>query len=269
MFTEVITERKQAYSLLQATINSTADGLLVVNRQGKVTSANRRFMELWRISNDFLERADEDILLAFVLEQLQEPDAFLHKVRELYSHPDQESFDMLAFKDGRVFERNSRPQILDEEIVGRVWSFRDVTARTRAEEALEESEERFALAVMGSTDILWDAHRLRGEPWYAPETPIWWSPGVQELLGLEESEPFQTLDQWAVRLHPEDKERVFSQLTAHIDQRVPYDAEYRLRTNRGDYRWIRGRGQAMWDEHGESPSNVRLMPRYHRPETSR
>jgi PAS domain S-box-containing protein len=251
MFTEVITERKQAYSLLQATINSTADGLLVVNRQGKVTSANRRFMELWRISNDFLERADEDILLAFVLEQLQEPDAFLHKVRELYSHPDQESFDMLAFKDGRVFERNSRPQILDEEIVGRVWSFRDVTVRTRAEEALEESEERFALAVMGSTDILWDAHRLRGEPWHAPETPIWWSPGVQELLGLGESEPFETLEQWAVRLHPEDKERVFSQLTAHIDQRVPYDAEYRLRTNRGDYRWIRGRGQAMWDEHGE------------------
>ena len=127
----------------------------------------------------------------------------------------------------------------------------DITARKGTEKALEESEERFALAVMGSTDILWDAHRLRGEPWYAPDTPIWWSPGVQELLGLAESEPFQTLEQWAVRLHPEDKERVFSQLTAHIDQKVPYDAEYRLRTNRGDYRWIRGRGQAIWDEYGE------------------
>ena len=127
----------------------------------------------------------------------------------------------------------------------------DITARKGTEKALEESEERFALAVMGSTDILWDAHRLRGEPWYAPDTPIWWSPGVQELLGLAESEPFQTLEQWAVRLHPEDKERVFSQLTAHIDQKVPYDAEYRLRTNRGDYRWIRGRGQAIWDEDGE------------------
>ena len=71
------------------------------------------------------------------------------------------------------------------------------------------------------------------------------------MLGLEESESFETLEQWVVRLHPDDKDHVFGQLTAHIEHRVPYDAEYRLRTNRGDYRWIRGRGQAMWDEQGE------------------
>ena len=71
------------------------------------------------------------------------------------------------------------------------------------------------------------------------------------MLGLEESESFETLDQWAVRLHPDDKDRVFGQLATHIEQRVPYDAEYRLCNNRGDYLWIRGRGQASWDEQGE------------------
>jgi len=127
----------------------------------------------------------------------------------------------------------------------------DITERRHVEAALRASEERLALAVAGSTDILWDAHRLMGEPWYAPQTPIWWSPRVRELLGLDESEPFETLDQWAVRLHPDDKDHVFGQLAAHIEHRVPYDVEYRLRTNRGDYRWVRGRGQAMWNEQGE------------------
>jgi len=127
----------------------------------------------------------------------------------------------------------------------------DITERRHVEAALRASEERLALAVAGSTDILWDAHRLMGEPWYAPQTPIWWSPRVRELLGLDESEPFETLDQWAVRLHPDDKDNVFGQLAAHIEHRVPYDVEYRLRTNRGDYRWVRGRGQAMWNEQGE------------------
>ena len=137
------------------------------------------------------------------------------------------------------------------EPIGITGIGRDVSDKNRAEEALRENEQRLALAVEGSTDILWDAQRLPGEPWYAPQTPIWWSPRVREMLGLEESDSFETLEQWAIRLHSDGKDCVFGQLAAHIDHRVPYDVEYRLRTNRGDYRWIRGRGQAMWDEQGE------------------
>ena len=245
-----ITESKRARSLLEATTNSIADGLLTIDWQGNVVSVNQRFLELWRIPQDLADRHEDEALLTFVLDQLQNPEAFLAKVRELYAHPEQDSFDLLTFKDGRVFERNSRPQVLDEEIVGRVWCFRDVTARKEAEAALRSSEERFALAAAGSHDALWDAHPIPGEPWYAPQTPLWWSPRIREWLELDESEPFEVLEHWASRVHPEDKDRIFGQLAAHIEQRVPYDAEYRLRTNRGGYRWIRGRGQAMWDEQG-------------------
>jgi len=140
-----ITERKQAQaaleeslSLYKVTLDSTADGILVVNRQGEIVSANHKFQEMWCIPEDIITSGDDERALSFVLDQLAAPQNFLQKVRELYAQPAAESFDILHFKNGRVFERYSLPQYLDDRIVGRVWSFRDVTLRTRAEQALRD-----------------------------------------------------------------------------------------------------------------------------------
>ena len=130
-------------SLLRATLESTADGILVVDAGGKIITWNRKFLEMWRIPLEVIESGDDDRALAFVLDQLTEPDRFLEKVRELYADAEAESYDVLHFTDGRVFERYSQPRRVGEEIVGRVWSFRDVTARWRAEEELRDSEMRF------------------------------------------------------------------------------------------------------------------------------
>jgi len=138
---------RETLSLLSATLESTADGLLVVDLAGKIVSLNSRFVRMWKIPESALATGDDDRAIAVVLEQLEDPDAFLRKVRDLYSQPDAESFDVLHFRDGRVFERYSIPQRVQGRSIGRVWSFRDVTERHRAESALRESEERYRAVV--------------------------------------------------------------------------------------------------------------------------
>ncbi|MHB8522086.1 MAG: PAS domain-containing hybrid sensor histidine kinase/response regulator [Limisphaerales bacterium] len=129
-------ELRETATLLKATLESTSDGILVVDGEGKVVSHNRLFAAMWRIPEPLLVSRDDAKLLECVLGQLAEPEAFLRKVHELYGQPEAESYDELRFKDGRIFERYSRPYRLDGQPAGRVWSFRDVTERARADTAL-------------------------------------------------------------------------------------------------------------------------------------
>ena len=127
---------QRSASLLVATLESTADGILVVDTTSRITLFNQRFLELWRIPEDVILAGEDSSALSFVATQLRDPDAFVRRVREVYALPDAESFDELEFVDGRVFERYSVPQRLGGACVGRVWSFRDTTMRKSAERQL-------------------------------------------------------------------------------------------------------------------------------------
>ena len=106
---------QQARSLLTSILESTADGILVIDNNGKVTIFNNKFLSMWHIPESLAAKRDDKILLENVLSQLKDPDGFIEKVKQLYSQPEANSFDILEFKDGRVFERFSQPQRLGNE----------------------------------------------------------------------------------------------------------------------------------------------------------
>lgn len=138
-------------------------------------------------------------------------------------------------------------------VVYRIVGFaEDITDQKRIQESLRASEERLELVTTGSSDGFWDGQAHPDEPWSSLRTPVWWSPRVKTMLGYTDEEFPDVLESWASRLHPEDTDRVFAALTAHIEHRDPYDVEYRLLTKAGEYRWFRARGQAIWDDAGRA-----------------
>ncbi len=108
----------------------------MVDLDGRITSYNGRFAELWRLPRHVVDTGDGRPRAGVVLDQLKDPGAFLAKVHELYAAPEAASRDTIEFKDGRVFERDSLPQRIGGRVVGRVWSFRDMTEQVRLQNEL-------------------------------------------------------------------------------------------------------------------------------------
>ncbi len=171
-FIDDITERRQAqheasrtFSLLRATLESTADGILVVDADGKILSFNQKMADMWGVAPEIFASGDDEAAINAAVSKLAHPEDFMAKVQDLYSHPEVASYDVLDLKDGRTFERYSQPQRIDNVAVGRVWSFRDVTARRRAEEqgrALEREQVARAEAenLQRRTALLAEASRV-------------------------------------------------------------------------------------------------------------
>jgi PAS domain S-box-containing protein len=139
----VESDADRTLSVLRATLEATADGILVVDREGRIVVHNRKFVEMWGIPDAIMESGDDNAAITFVLGQLRDPERFVRKVRELYDEPEAQSYDWLEFKDGRIFERYSHPQKIGDRTVGRVWSFHDATRMRELEETLRRQARAF------------------------------------------------------------------------------------------------------------------------------
>jgi PAS domain S-box-containing protein len=140
-------------TLLEAQGEASIDGILVVSDEGKILSYNRRFVEMWNIPDDVVASGSDDEALKSVIDQVDDPDAFLARVAYLYANPDVEGRDEILLNDARVFDRYSAPIISGEgKYYGRIWFFRDMTAQKRHAEELEHARREAEIAKVQAED---------------------------------------------------------------------------------------------------------------------
>ena len=209
-------ERERSLALLEAAIESTADGILVVDLEGRVVRYNQRFKAMWRLPEKGLAERDIDALLDDVSEELAHPQLCRDALARLYAQPEMESFDTLPFKDGRVFDRYSLPQRLGGEVVGRVFSYRDVTERVRTEEAMA----RLVAIIEATPDFVATCD--------ASLTPLYLNRAGRRMLGLDGGVPLGK--RHVSEFHPEpDATRLLEEAIPAALREGAWSGESRLR----------------------------------------
>ena len=121
---------------LRAVLESTEEGILAVDSEGRVAGYNHKCLEMWGIPETLAHSAADEDLTQYVAGQLKDPAAFIDATRRLYREPEAKTHDVLELADGRVFERHSEPRRVKGKCVGRVWGYRDVTERKKVEQRL-------------------------------------------------------------------------------------------------------------------------------------
>lgn len=138
-----ISERRQAQeslvntiSLFASTFESTADGIVVMSLDREIVTCNTKFREMWDVPSAVVEVGKGELLVQHITEQMAEPIQFALNCESLFADPLGVHTDIIELRDGRIYERYSQPQFIEDKPVGRVCCFRDITERNRAEERL-------------------------------------------------------------------------------------------------------------------------------------
>ncbi len=249
-YQKAITERREAEAsyqfernLLHTLMNHLPDAIYFKDKEGRYLRVSRELADKFTLSHpkEAMGKTDRDFLTAeHAAKSRHDEQRILETGRAMVGMVAQETWP-----DGtRTWVSTTKAPLRDREgnRIGTVGISHDITEVKQVEESRRKSEERFSLCVQGSNDGLWD--------WDVATNQVYYAPRFKELLGYRDEEMANVFDAWRSRLHPDDLEPTMEAIRRHLDEREPYDVEYRMRTRRGAYRWYRARGQAVWDDSG-------------------
>jgi PAS domain S-box-containing protein len=225
----------ESQTILKATFESMQEGVLVVAGNTQVSQYNSKFVSVWQIPEDIIARKDDDVTVKFAASQVLNPDQFLSEIEQLYESPDV-SEDILHLKDGRVIDRNSYPLIIEGKNSGRVWIFRDITDRIRAEQALRVKdillEETGRIAKVGGWEF--DPVNMQGT----------WTDETARIYEIDPDMEVSVMDSLNY-FTAESRGKIEPAIREAINYGKSYDLELEIITAKGNRKWVRTIGHAV------------------------
>jgi PAS domain S-box-containing protein len=240
---------QQSLSLLEATLQSTADGILAVSWDREIQVYNRQFVELFGIPEEILENMTYETMRTHLDRLTVDPSEISARLDVLYKDHTNSSYDVLQLKDGRCIERYSQPQSLNGSGIGRVWSYRDITARIHSEQELKKREMRFRNLADNAPVGIFETD-AKGDCIFVNKK---WC----QIAGIEADKALGK--GWTSALHTVDVGLIETEWYRSVDNEVPFRCEYRFRTPEGAITWVLGSASALRGDDGSNSGYMGII----------